>query len=193
MNTTVANTAEALTGYGQTAKWNKIEGQPDRMDAGNIFDHSVDYLSQIHTEQGGGQLGFTGLIYSNAECMLLDLASKAFVDAVHPGTLTIAESVTEALRDDTKIIHAQKLHVFKLQHVVSQTILGLTRGAINEEYYEELKKPQQGCNEVTPNAFLEHLFTKYGEKTKEMQTKMHTDLQEVCGLSGPSINGFKLK
>ena len=109
MNTTAANTAKVLTGFGQAAEWNKIEGQLDWMDVENIFDHSVDCLSQIHTDQGGGQLGFTGLIYSNAEYLLLDLASEEFVDAVHPRTLTIANSATAALRDDTKIIHAGKL------------------------------------------------------------------------------------
>ena len=193
MNTTATNTAEVLQGFGQAAEWTKIEGQPDRMDVENIFDHSVDCLSQIHTDQGGGQLGFTGLIYTSADYLLLDLASEEFISAVHPGALTIADSATLALRDDTKIIHAQKLQAFKLQHVVSQAVLALMRGAIDEEYYEELKKPKQGYNGVTPLGFLEHLFTEYGEKTEEMQTKMHTDLQEVCDLSGPSMNGFKLK
>ena len=173
MNTIAANTDKVLTGFGQAAKWTKIEGQPDRMDVENIFDHSVDCLSQIHTDQGGGQLGFTGLIYTKAEYLLLDLASAEFVSAVHPGALTIADSATLALRDDTKIIHAQKLQAFKLQRVVSQAILVLMRGSIDEEYYEELKKPKQGYNGVTPIAFLEHLFTEYREKMEEMQTKKY--------------------
>ena len=193
MNTTATNTAEVLQGFRQAAEWTKVEGQPDRIDVENIFDHSVDCLSQIHTDQGGGQLGFTGLIYLKEEYLLLDLASEEFVSAVHPGTLMIADSATAALRDDTKIIHAKKLQAFKFKHVVSQAVLGLMRGAIEEEYYEELKKPKQGYNGVTPKAFLEHLFTEYEEKTEEMQTKMHTDLQEICDLSGPSMNGFKLK
>ena len=94
MNTTAANTAKVLSVFGQAAKWKSVEGQPDQIDVENIYDHFVDCLSQIHMEQGGGQLGFTGLIYTNDEYMLLDLASEEFVDAIHQGTLTIANSAT---------------------------------------------------------------------------------------------------
>ena len=38
------------------------------------------------------------------------------------------------------------------------------RGAIDKEYYEELNKPKQGYNGVTPKVFLEHMFTEYREK-----------------------------
>ena len=53
MNTTLAtSTAEIILGFGPAVTWADISGEPDRMDIKDIFDQSVDCLSQNYTNQG---------------------------------------------------------------------------------------------------------------------------------------------
>ena len=70
-----------------------ISGEPTYHTIKAIEEKLVSALGGIHTEQGGGNMGFIGLLFSDAEYVTLEDPQgnnpPVFISAVHPGTLTI--------------------------------------------------------------------------------------------------------
>ena len=70
-----------------------ISGEPTYHTIKAIEEKLVSALKGIHTEQGGGNMGFIGLLLSNIDYQALEDPQGnnplVFVSAIHPGVLTV--------------------------------------------------------------------------------------------------------
>ena len=84
-----------------------ISGEPTYHTIKAIEEKLVSALGGIHTEQGGGNMGFIGLLFSDAEYVTLEDQQggnhpPVFISAVHPSTLTIPTGTNIHAQEDIR-------------------------------------------------------------------------------------------
>ena len=81
-----------------------ISGEPTYHTIKAMEEQLVSALGAIHTEQGGGNMGFIGLLFSDIDYQALEDPQgnnpPLFVSAVHPGVLNVPVGTSIGARDD---------------------------------------------------------------------------------------------
>ena len=174
-----------------------ISGEPTYHTIKAIEEKLVSALGGIHTEQGGGNMGFIGLLFSDAEYQTLEDPQgnnpPIFVSAVHPGALVVPAGANIHARADLNAAHARQIQEFHLETAVSTTTAKMIVEAVGEENVVELKLKGTGYSHLDPYTLMTHLYDKYGQKIDEMLTEAHEKMQEPFDITGSSINGLKLR
>ena len=123
--------------------------------------------SAIHTENGGGQLGYLALTVSPAVYALL-APNTPFVIPVNPGATPpalananpTAAQITENIRQ-----HAARLSLFRHYNTVNSALKQQLLAAVPDIYIRTLKNRHTAYANVSTNAILAHLYTTYGRIT----------------------------
>ena len=94
-----------------------ISGEPTYHTIKAMEEQLVSALGSIHTKQGGGNMGYIGLLFSNAEYVTLEDPQgnhpPVFISAVHPGTLTIPTGTNIHAQEYAHAAHAKQLQEFQ--------------------------------------------------------------------------------
>ena len=151
-----------------------ISGEPTYHTIKAIEEQLVSALGGIHTEQGGGNMWFIGLLFTDADYVTLEDPQgnnpPVFTNAVHPGILTVPVGTSTPAREDMRATHARRLQEFHMETAVSKATAKMIVQAIGEENVVELKLKGTGYAHLDPFTILEHLYDNFGEKTDEMCT-----------------------
>ena len=112
-----------------------ISGEPTYHTIKAMEEQLVSALGAIHTEQGGGNMGFIGLLFSDIDYQALEDPQgnnpPLFVSAVHPGVLTVPVGTSIGARDDMRADHARQLqefhHFCKVRRLMSNCCFNIPR------------------------------------------------------------------
>jgi len=141
----------------------KIQGEPTY--------HSLQLLSQelkanaasVPSNLGGGNYGYLGLLLSDAQFALL--SNTPFVHPVHPGTLTIAPTLTGPQIAAAKQTYEDAVKIHRECIALERALIQQTVEAIDKEYLQATRNRQTGQYATHIRDLLQYLFSTYGNIT----------------------------
>ena len=137
-----------------------------------------------------------GLVMTAKEFALTPGTTPPFTRSVHLGPVnyTLPTACT-TIQQHTKrsLANEHLLHLFEIEQMIETQMKAHVLSCFDKDIYVGLKQPRIGYTNITTVRVFEYLYTKYGEKTEELQNKPLDNLDEEENITGPSIKPFCLK
>ena len=142
-----------------------IHGVPTFETINNMVNDLKANAATIQTENGGGQLGFLGLMVSAT--VYATLSNQPFIVPANPGPTPIpppghpsAAQLTANIRQ-----HTENLRLFRQYNTVSQALKRQIIEAVDDIYLRTLRNRHTGYASVTLLQLITHLYPTYGQIT----------------------------
>jgi hypothetical protein len=138
-----------------------LDGTPTYASVNDLAMMLKANAASVHTENGGGQLGFLGIMVS--QTMYATLSDQPFTIPANPGaTPTPLDGATAAQITENYRAHTELLRLFRVYTAVTTALRSQILAAVPDIYLRSLRNKHTGYASVTPLQLLNHLFTTYG-------------------------------
>ena len=159
-----------------------MQGEPSYKSIKQVEKLIIENAAAIHTNLGGGNLGYIGLVVSPAKYLIIS-GGTAFVPHPNPPPLpVIPAGSTQPQIASITATHKEQKRLFKEQEAIKKAIKNQITQAFDEIYIEELKNPYTGYNNVTIQDIFTFLYSTCGKVTTidlEDNEKKMTRLYQV--------------
>lgn len=139
-----------------------IDGPPTFASVNELTTMLKANAASIQSANGGGQLGFLGVMVSAA--MYATLSTDPFIVPANPGDtpIPLAAGATSAQINEHFRAHTELLRLFRVYTAVTTALRHQILSAVPDIYLRPLRNRHTGYATVTPLQLLTHLFTTYG-------------------------------
>ena len=142
-----------------------ITGVPTFETINDMVMHLKANAASIQTENGGGQLGFLGIMVSDT--VYATLSNTPFVVPANPGPTPpppVGNPTAAQLSANIRV-HVENLRVFRQFNTVTQALKRQIIEAVDDIYLRALRNRHTGYAAVSPYQLVTHLYRTYGQIT----------------------------
>jgi len=149
--------------------------QPNRKDVLQLRRSLLSMARDISTD--GSAFGYTGLVVAGAEYNRITNNAPAYQVPIYPGN-QVPQGANQLAAYQNEEHYKRELKKFEDYQAASKHMKAAVKAAVPAKYLEEIADPDVEYANVTLLEMLNHLFTNYGDVTREDLDANEADLKQ---------------
>jgi hypothetical protein len=163
--------------YFEFLELTKLQGKPNAESLYKLRNELKTNAQAVTSSLSDGTHGHLALVLSDAQYALL--TDQPFVRPVHPGTLIIATTVSNAIATVIKGAHDKAVHLFRKVQGIEKALVQQIVQAIAAPYLSSIRDRTSNSLRGTVYQILEHLQGVYGCVSSQMLEDRDNELRSM--------------